>query len=543
MALMCSRGPERIAGGTVDTGNAKIAAHILARNGGFAVGASVTLCPSGYLPALGPDSADHRLRFVKETATDDSGYFRIDTIDTGAYRIEINDGKGSAVLLDVALDTALVVIDTVLRPYASVKGNAGALSNASLKRFIIAYGLDRRVAVDDSGSFSMDLPAGDFRFRIATEREDVAPVELDGIGVRPEDTVAFPFAGWSHRARISLNTAESGAAVGSDVYGFPVLVRLSKSNFQFGEAAGNGCDCRFAKTDGSPLACEIEQWDSMRSLAAIWVRTDTVYGDNSIQGFDMFWGNPRVAARSDGAVVFDTSLGFMGNYHFGGNLDDATINRYNGLDNNTVDVEGGLVGRGRGFNGSSHYVQVDNLPDRPSGAISCWFRPSAPLNGALQTTQGIWGKKTSDSLDFTLSIRGSVFYPGPGGTGSGAAGNIIAKYENPDSGYYLASKTSSFSAGTWYYVAWSWAPDESHLFVNGSEEISDSHGIAVSGQASDEIGRSFYDGSNIVGGGPLYFSGALDEFRMDCRLRSPDWIKLCYMNQRQDDKLVLIGSR
>jgi len=38
------------------------------------------------------------------------------------------------------------------------------------------------------------------------------------------------------------------------------------------------------------------------------------------------------------------------------------------------------------------------------------------------------------------------------------------------------------------------------------------------------------------GGGPL--KGALDECSIANIARSPDWIKLCYMNQRTDNKLA-----
>jgi hypothetical protein len=542
-ALMCSHGPEHLAGGTIDTGNAKISGRVHTPAGGFAAGASVTVCPAGYLTALGADSTANRLRFVKETTTDDSGRFRIDTIDKGVYRIEVNDGKSSAVLLDATIDTTPVVFDTGLSLYATVKGNAGRLSDTAVKRYVLVYGLDRRVPVGDNGSFSIDLPTGEFRFRIAVGNSQVAPVDLDSIATHSEDTVSVPFAGWSHRARITLNTSASGAGVDHDVFGFPVLVRLSKSNFQFGQATGSGGDCRFAKPDGSTLAFEIEQWDSSRSSAAIWVRVDTVFGGNITQSFDMLWGNSRVAAISNSAAVFDTGNGFMGSYHFNGDLSDATFNRFTGVDNTTTDMESGLIGRGRGFNGSSQYFQVDHFPDRPCGTISCWLKPRVTFNSSTQATQGIWGKKSSDSLDFSLSLRGTDFWVGPGGEKTGGTGNLFAKLETTDTGYYLASSTSSFSAGVWYYVSWTWGNGNNYIYVNGTPEGSDPHSLPVSGPAIDEIGRSFYDGSNILGGGPLYFSGTLDELRMDNRLRSADWIKLCYMNQRQDDKLVTFAPQ
>ena len=317
-----------------------------------------------------------------------------------------------------------------------------------------------------------------------------------------------------------------------------MLIRLSKSNFHFDQATRAGSDCRFANPEGNSLAFEIEQWDSVRGAATIWVRVDTVFGTNETQSFFMFWGNPRVAPIANGGTVFDTGNGFMCVYHFNGNVNDATLNRYNGIDNNTVDAEVAMAGRGRGFNGSPQYIQLGDLPDRPSGTISCWMKPNITVNFSTATTQGIWGKKTSDSLDFTLSLRGTDFYAVSGGAKAGGPGSLFSKLETADSGYYLASSTSAFSAGVWYYISWSWGNGSNNIYVNGTEECSDSHSLSVSGDGNDEIGRSFYDASNIAGGGPLYFNGALDEFRMDNSSRTANWIKLCYMNQRKDDKLV-----
>ena len=38
---------------------------------------------------------------------------------------------------------------------------------------------------------------------------------------------------------------------------------------------------------------------------------------------------------------------------------------------------------------------------------------------------------------------------------------------------------------------------------------------------------------------PYFFKGMVDEVRISNIALSADWIKLCYMNQRIDDKLVI----
>jgi hypothetical protein len=266
----------------------------------------------------------------------------------------------------------------------------------------------------------------------------------------------------------------------------------------------------------------------------LWVRMDTVFGNIDGQTMYLLCGNPNANAIQSIGRVFDTANGFMGAYHLCGNLNDATINAHNGTDNGTVDTATGLIGRGRAFNGSSYYFHVDSLPPRPSGTISCWFRPKATFNSSAGKTQGIWGKKIVDSQDYTLSLMGRDFWTG----GSNASGSLISKLETSDTGYYLNSKTVTFDAGVWYYVCFSWGSGQNTIYVNGVLEGSDAHSLPVYGEGSDEIGRSQYDASNISGGGPLYFNGTLDELRIEKVARSEDWIKLCAMNQRADDKLV-----
>jgi len=38
--------------------------------------------------------------------------------------------------------------------------------------------------------------------------------------------------------------------------------------------------------------------------------------------------------------------------------------------------------------------------------------------------------------------------------------------------------------------------------------------------------------------GFCYFKGKIDEVRISSAPLSPDWIRLCFMNQRENDKLV-----
>lgn len=539
LSLICSCTISPTAGGTSDTGNSKIAAVIYANNGRRASGASVTLVSSKYLSSLDTELNTVVKSDKKKTTTDESGYFSIDSIKSGDYCIEINDNDSSAVLRRISIsqsaDSTFSLSDT-LHPYGKIKGNVGGLTDTSIKRYLLIYGLDRCIQVANDGTFSTDdLPSGTYNFKILADNDGWIPMEIDSVEISSGQTVVIPFAGWKDSAEVTLNTTSSGANISGNVYGFPVLIRLSEDKFNFSEARGDGSDLGFFKSDGTPIQFAVEQWDSIQKKACIWVNIDTVKGNDNKQSFTMIWGNPNVIVLSNRAGVFDTSEGFSGIYHFGGNLDDATAHMFNGKDNKTADVSGGIIGHGRSFDGASSYISLGDLPDRPAGTISFWFRPGVTVNYTTTKTQGIWGKEESNNTDFTISLQGSDFY-----SGSGSPGNLISKQENPDTGCYMASTTSSFSAGAWYFATWGWNPDSNFLYINGALESSTAYSRPVLGNGNDEIGRSLYDSSNIAGGGPLYFNGTLDEFRIENTFRGAEWIKLCYMNQRANDKLVTI---
>ena len=542
LAYLCYCTHAPTAGGTTDTGNAKIAAVIYTKDGHRAAGASVVIAPSGWLPDISTDISSSGYKKIN-TITDDSGSFSIDSIHNGEYCIEVNDLDSSAILIPITISSeknSTITLNDTLELYATVQGNAGCVSDTSMQRYLVIFGLDRIIPISADGSFQIDnLPGGMFKMRIISQNSAWQPFNIDSVYLQPTETFTIPFAGWNSSARVILNTSSSGADISENVYGFPLLLCLSSDNFSFSETEMNGNDLRFVKTDGSAIPFEIELWDTLQKNAIIWVRIDTVYGNNNEQFFTMLWGNPNAISLSRSTEVFDTANGFLGIYHFGGNLKDATSNQFDGENFGTISISDGFIGRACSFDGSSSYINLGDLPDRPAGTISCWFRPAVNINPFLAKTQGIWGKKEADSIDFTLSIRGIDFYL-DSTISSASFGNLIAKQENPSAGYYLTSTTNVFSANTWYHLSWSWGNDGDSMYVNGTLENVIPYSIPVSGNGNDEIGRSLYDASNIESGEARYFYGSLDEFRIEKISRNPSWVKLCYTNQNNINSLVRI---
>ena len=354
---------------------------------------------------------------------------------------------------------------------------------------------------------------------------------------------ADDYSQWIYFRNIVLNTSASGAKVSGSVTNFPVLIRLSAADsLIFKNSKDSGQDVRFSKSTGTHFPYQIERWDKPNMVAEIWVLVDAIIGSNSAQSIKMYWGNSSAADSSKPTAVFNTSNGYMAVYHVAGNLNDATPNAYTGADTGTIDADTtALIGHGRRFDGL-HFFSPGVLPDRPRGTISCWFRPGFDFNSSRTYCNGIWGKKTSDTNNATLTLRGSVF-----NNGEGNPGCILTKMENKtgastSASIYLTTNTNSFNAGVWHHVAWTWGNNADSIYLDGTRENSKENitdgSIGVTGTGNDEIGRSKYDlDANVphnpnTSFNPSYFLGTMDEIRLDTAVRSSAWVKLCYQNQR-----------
>ena len=282
------------------------------------------LRPEGYLSDTSNSGVKYDRSSIIDTVTDLSGRFLIKNIDTGAYAIEIQDGIGCGALIrGSALKDSIVNCGvTVVGPVGSIYGFVDRAEVAkSVTVYVRVYGLERTVRADPAtGTFVLSgMPQENYSVYFITSSPSYAPKAIvasvaSGNVTDIGKVVLFPFYGWGYSKRIVLNTTTSGANVSGNVFVFPVLIRLTDSNFMFSQAKTDGSDIRFAKSDSVSLPYEIERWDATNNLAEIWVNVDTVYGNNATQSITMYWGNPGAASASNSMVVFDTANGFQGEY-------------------------------------------------------------------------------------------------------------------------------------------------------------------------------------------------------------------------------------
>jgi hypothetical protein len=342
---------------------------------------------------------------------------------------------------------------------------------------------------------------------------------------------------WSFSKNIFLNTTAAGADVKNDVTGFPVLIRLTSEIFDFGKAAVNGRDIRFAKANGSQLPYEIERWDPSSGRAEIWVKMDTVYGNNDNQYIVMYWGNASAQVVSSSAAVFDSSSGFQGVWHLnemsGTKAFDASHNGYSGIYN------GGLPGNEISPSGicqritkpDTDYIAIGNVlnPGMENISVGIWLK-----RASFGTQQALIAKSNGDGPSATYGYLFSIdlfnfphFYLISGGS-----------QFNDTGAFDLSSDLTITDSVTWHYVSVSIDRSDNNkckLYVDGVDRTGTIRGdVSLVTNVTNLLNLHIGTESD----NNYSYKGSLAEASIAFVARSPDWVKLCYMNQKDLDALI-----
>ncbi|NLG15787.1 MAG: DUF2341 domain-containing protein [Fibrobacter sp.] len=465
-----------------------------------------------------------------DTVTNSSGTILFSGLESGEYTIEINDTRGWAVLISCKVepdDPDSVLPVNTLRRTSSFSGVVDwDTQQASVS--VMVYGLERTAEVDPvTGEFTLaDMPEGAYMLRLSSNENPEIRTDIRGIIVS-DSLQQKPLSidlSWPLIQKIVLNTTENGADVHETVTDFPAVIRLSSSNFDFSRVTESNPAIRFLNQHGDTLPYQIELWDSPGATALLWVKIDTVKG-NDLTTITILAGKSDITGKSDGAAVFDTGNGFQAVWHLQsggkGPVFDATVNSFDGTPQGTglSGVEC-IIGKGLRF-ADSAYIKI---PNSAEGALSY------PEEGTFTLSAWVYTDKI-DTLYQEIISKSNFQY-----------GLQMNRYSQWNLYVYknLTGWTctdDSAAAGSWYYLSGVRSGKNQFLYVNGvladsnpvikvdSIRIDYSHNVMI-GRRSDIADR--------------YFSGMMDEVRISDRARSASWIKLCYQNQRKDQKFVII---
>lgn len=340
------------------------------------------------------------------------------------------------------------------------------------------------------------------------------------------------YQGWKYKAAVDAKVMELGLGQGKRVEGFPLLIRLTEGNFAFPQAAAGGRDLRFTRL-GKPVEYEIARWDTAARLAEVWVRLDTLRCDTAFAPLTLYWGNPAATPASDPHAVFTPAAGHSGVWHLSesaaGIADeyrDAT-GRYHGrgigdpaLPAVPRRVEG-VVGHGQAFRNDNAYSAIDLPVDFDPGSgnrwtFQCWVK-SESGGRAVLFAKGV--PKPAPVQRFQIVLDGS--------------GQQIALYRDGDT----ARSNVYIGKETFFHIGISYDGSLTKVFVDGIEKETLTGWTQGGGSGGGAV-----IGSRDREARQMPFQGSLDELWFSDRVRSGEWMRLSFENQKRNSGLVSIGK-
>lgn len=509
------------------TTNGHITGALYKTDGTPASGVRVLLLPADYDPVV-----NGAVTGASVDTTDALGRYYLQTSRIGVFAIEAVHLTENlrALITDVRLtrpDTIIAPDDTILPTGAIEVVSADSADTANGYYYIPGTTLFARIR---NGQTLIDsVPAGTIPAFFYGNSVDPLKNRLvrTGLFVRSGDTLLIEdYNSWKHSQNLFLNTTVSGADVSGMVMDFPVLVRLTSMNFNFSQAGSNGADIRFTKADSTPLPFEIERWDSAAGLAEIWVKVDTVYGNDSTHRIVMYWGASQASAVSNPEAVFDTASGFLGVWHLAeaGNTTafDATANHFDGTPSgmSAASAVAGAVGVAQRFDGFSGGI---TLPNTAGGRLNRYGNGNYSFSAwvyadTLDTTfQPIVAKS---NYQYALQIRNSKEWE-----------FFIYK----DSAWRYTRAPAS--AGVWKYITGVRQNDRQYLYIDGNLVNGTLNSLIEMPRVPDDTTRNVTIG--FLPEMNRFFKGTIDEVRVMNRTTATDRVKLSFMNQRPgSDALV-----
>ena len=314
---------------------------------------------------------------------------------------------------------------------------------------------------------------------------------------------------WQHSGSIFLLTTPEGADLpaSAKLEGFPLLIRLQGSLFDFSQARPNGEDIRFKMNTGEPLSYQVEEWDAARGRASIWVRVPLIKG-NTRQEIKLYWGNADAVSESNGAAVFNESNGFHSVMHLSDPTDPVMDDTGSLLPTDEgTEPAAGMIGPARRFEVGKGINGGENIATFPTGSddhtSEAWFRAEVPNALALA-----WGNEHSQGK-ITMRI----------------ASPPHVQMECYFSGADIRNG-GNVTLGQWTHVVHTYRKGDSRVYVNGVLDgvtMTQDAPLAIKSPARMYVGGWY---------GDYRFVGEIDEVRVSKVVRSADWVKLQYENQK-----------
>lgn len=342
---------------------------------------------------------------------------------------------------------------------------------------------------------------------------------LTVLSILPSVAQAWWNQEWSYRKEIMIDASAKAADLKSDVDNVSVLIRLHEGVFKFSDASTDGSDLRFVLDDDkTPLKFHIEKFDSVFSLAFVWVQIPKLKA-GEVQKIWMYYGSGKGVSGSESRETYDPDQVLV--YHFGERgspVADST--GYANTSRSIAElVEGGLIGSAAKFDGQSAVLVPDSpslsFPDAAPFTWSAWIRPSTPNEDAV-----LFSRRSAQGAMAIRLVKGA-----PQVTVTNASGVAAS-----------SAATQPLGDKAWHHLAVTGGARLT-LYIDGEPgPLLEAPQPAISGVAS--LGADTGELPNAPVSG---FIGDIDELKIARINRDPAAIRLEVVNQGSSDKLIGFG--
>lgn len=332
--------------------------------------------------------------------------------------------------------------------------------------------------------------------------------------------------GWGRRVKLDIDSND----IDENLTDFPVLIYLSSSSgrnndnlsFVFDEIQSDSGRKKIAVTTSDGLTqcyAEIEKWNATSEEAWIWVRVPSVSDSSDTELFLYFDSEQEENSDFIGDVGDSASMSvwdddYVGVWHLSENPGGAPPQMINSKSDgshgtshgfmSSDDQVRGVVDGSLELDGFTDYVDFgsDTSLDLTGNiTIEAWVRPDDFAGPPDLLTKGDYDEAYSVWLRTSGEVR-------------------FGLNNNP------LTSNATLVAGTRYHVVATRSGTTRKIFINGTEDISDTYGFS--------IGTTFTDLTLSSSSYPL--EGMVDEIRLSSSGRSDAWIRASFESER--DSLV-----
>jgi hypothetical protein len=515
------------------------AATISASNDVYQIGAYAPVCVGSPITIYSPNITGATYSWTDPSGTTATGQNpTFASAKAGAYTLTVTGGPGGCSSTATYTPTLLTTPAPTFTATAVV--NTGSPATITLTSTPAAG--DTYAWNFDGGTPSTASIAGPFSVTWSTYGTKTITLTITNSGGCSATTTqtinVATTASYGFSKPIVLNTSAITGGITTTLTNFPALVYIQDNALIVGNAcadkvqyplgngsgltAGTNYDFAFTLAGSTnELNYQVDTYDAANGILLAWVQIPSLTSSN--QNLTFYFGskNPTHNAAFSAATW---ASDYLSVYHFSegsatATVLDATSNGRNATQTNTtisndeIHVAAGIpvTGGGYSFNGTSSKI-VQNAGTNPNitGAftLSAWVL----YNGTATSDNKIMSNELNYGPGYKLSVK----------TGK------IESETRTSTGAASLLNTGTVSSGSWTYIQGVYDGTKLTNYVNGVASATTATASAPANGNVINLGVDYLSPTTATN----YYNGFMDEVRISNAIKSADWIKTEYYNQK-----------